>query len=76
MTTFGSLELFTTFAPARSKTRAPYRIAEIAQLVEQFIRNEEVAGSSPAFGSDQIVVNVCCLNRSIYRILRFSNLYH
>ena len=41
MTTFGSLELFTTFAPARSKTRAPYnRIAEIAQLVEQFIRNE------------------------------------
>ncbi len=40
MTTFGSLELFTTFAPARSKTRTPYRIAEIAQLVEQFIRNE------------------------------------
>ena len=26
-------------------------IAKLAQLVEHFIRNERVAGSSPAFGS-------------------------
>ena len=27
------------------------REAEVAQLVEQLIRNQQVAGSSPAFGS-------------------------
>jgi hypothetical protein len=28
--------------------------AEVAQLVEQLIRNQQVAGSSPAFGSSLI----------------------
>ncbi len=34
--------------------------AEVAQLVEQLIRNEQVVGSSPVFGSSgyRIVVNM------------------
>lgn len=28
-------------------------VAEIAQLVERFTRNEEVPGSSPGFGSEE-----------------------
>jgi hypothetical protein len=31
--------------------------AEVAQLVEQLIRNQQVAGSSPAFGSIQSQYN-------------------
>ena len=31
-------------------------IAEIAQVVERFTRNEKVAGSSPAFGSENQMV--------------------
>ncbi len=37
-----------TFAPAKQNTLAS---AAIAQSVEHFIRNEKVAGSSPARGS-------------------------
>ena len=41
------------FAPQKGKDLFPNlaNLAEIAQLVEHFIRNERVAGSSPAFGS-------------------------
>ena len=49
---FNKKKLF-IFAPQKTKSplfaHAP--LAEIAQLVEHFIRNERVAGSSPAFGS-------------------------
>jgi hypothetical protein len=31
--------------------------AEVAQLVEQLIRNQQVAGSSPAFGSSHSLDN-------------------
>ena len=42
------------FAPQKGKGLFPNlaNLAEIAQLVEHFIRNERVAGSSPAFGSN------------------------
>ena len=52
MLLFNKKKLF-IFAPQKTKSplfaHAP--LAEIAQLVEHFIRNERVAGSSPAFGS-------------------------
>ena len=34
------------------------RKAEVAQLVEQLIRNQQVAGSSPAFGSTKLNINI------------------
>ena len=37
--------------PQASATIQSERQAEVAQLVEQLIRNQQVAGSSPAFGS-------------------------
>ena len=41
------------FGAASCKVRiaSKYWKAEVAQLVEQLIRNQQVAGSSPAFGS-------------------------
>lgn len=35
--------------------------ADVAQLVEQLIRNEQVIGSSPVIGSSQVKYNFCML---------------
>ena len=42
---------------------APYRYyldADVAQLVEQLIRNEQVTGSSPAIGSISYLLHRTC----------------
>ena len=46
-------QLFYTFAAAKRKSvkKAFFEKADMAQLVEQRIRNAWVAGSSPAIGS-------------------------
>ena len=44
-----------TFAPAKAELTSASD-AEIAQVVERFTRNEKVAGSSPAFGSENQMV--------------------
>ena len=40
-----------TFIKTRYNTEAFHRIATVAQSVEQLIRNQQVAGSSPASSS-------------------------
>ena len=37
----------------RARSRTPILNANVAQLVEQLIRNEQVSGSSPLIGSDK-----------------------
>ena len=44
-----------TFATAKAESTSATG-AEIAQVVERFTRNEKVAGSSPAFGSENQMV--------------------
>ena len=47
---FGDWEIFINFADAR-RFQTVLQSAAIAQLVEHFIRNEKVVGSSPTRGS-------------------------
>ena len=44
--------------PKRSATVQSQEEAEVAQLVEQLIRNQQVIGSSPIFGSIRILLHL------------------
>ena len=40
-----------SLAAGRRRSRSTHRLAGVAQLVEQLIRNQQVVGSSPTAGS-------------------------
>ena len=43
----------------RSAARSSFRLADVAQLVEQLIRNQQVSGSSPLAGSNLALIERC-----------------
>ena len=51
------LDLGTELYRRRAQRYNPNRKAEVAQLVEQLIRNQQVVGSSPTFGSNKLNIN-------------------